>query len=93
VATPLELVIAAAVAPVLNAPLAPLAGAVNVTVAPLTGLPKLSSTVAWSAANAVFTVALCGVPLLALMLAAGPALLVRLKLAEVPTPATLAVTV
>ena len=90
-ATPLELVIAAAVAPVLNAPLAPLAGAVNVTVAPLTGLPKLSSTVAWSAANAVFTVALCGVPLL--MLAAGRALLVRLKLAEVPTPATLAVTV
>jgi hypothetical protein len=37
--------------------------------------------------------ALCGVPLLELMLAGVPAVFVKLKLAEVPTLATLAVTV
>ena len=40
---------------------APLAGAVNVTVTPVTGLFPESSTVAWSdVANVVLTVALCG---------------------------------
>ena len=93
VATPLELVVAVAVVLPPNAALDPLAGAANVTVAPLTGFPPLV-TVTWSAvANAVLMVALCGVPLLALMLAGVPAVFVKPKLAEVPTPATLAVTV
>jgi hypothetical protein len=94
VAIPLAFVVAVAAATPLNVPLAPLAGAVNVTVAPLTGLPPASITVACSAVpNAVLTVALCGVPALAAILAATPALFARLKLAEVATPATLAVTV
>jgi hypothetical protein len=40
----------------------------------------------------VFTVALCGVPDVALMLAGVPATFVRLKLAGVLTPDTLAAT-
>jgi len=63
VATPPLLVVAVAVAEPPNVPLAPLPGAVNVTIAPLTGLLLASFTVACNAvANAVFTVALCGVP-------------------------------
>ncbi len=94
VATPLVLVDAVAVAEPPKVPLAPLAGAVKVTVAPLTGLPPASFTVACKAvAKAVLMAALCGVPALAAMLAAAPALFVRLKLAEVATPATDAVTV
>ncbi len=94
VATPLALVVAVAVAEPPKVPLAPPAGAVKVTVAPLTGLPPASFTVACSAvANTVLTAALWGVPALAAMLAAAPALLVRLKLADVATPATDAVTV
>ncbi len=49
-------------------PLAPVAGAVNVTVTPLTGDgtgDPLCVTVAISGANAVPTVAVCGVPLVA----------------------------
>lgn len=46
--------------------LAPVDGAVKVTVAPLTGFPAESVTVTCSPVlNAVFTVALCGVPALA----------------------------
>jgi uncharacterized membrane protein len=72
VATPLAFVVAVFTPPA-NVPLAPLPGAVNVTTTPLTGLFDASRTVACSAAaNAVFTVALCGVPLLAVTLAAGP---------------------
>jgi hypothetical protein len=49
-------------------PLAPLTGAAKVTEAPLTGLLLASFTVACSAvANAVPTVALCGVPAVAVM--------------------------
>ena len=93
-AWPLLFVIAVAVADPLNAALGPLDGAVNVTVAPLTALPPASFTVACSAApNAVLTAVLCGVPAVAVMLAAAPAVLLMLKLAFVPTPATLAVTV
>jgi hypothetical protein len=93
VATPLLLVVAVAVADPPNVALAPLPGAVNVTVAPLTGLLLESFTMACSAvANAVLIVALCGVPALAVMLAGGPAVLVKLKLADVDTPDTLAVT-
>jgi len=43
-------------------------------------------------ANAVLIVALCGVPVVAVMLVAGPAKFVREKLAGVATPATVAVT-
>jgi hypothetical protein len=71
VATPLLLVVAVAVAEPAKVPLAPLPGAVNVTTTPLTGLLLASFTVACSAvANAVLTVALCGVPAVAVMLAA-----------------------
>jgi hypothetical protein len=73
VATPLPFVTAVAVNDPLNAPLAPLAGAVNVTVTPLTGLLLESFTVACSAvAKFVLTVALCGVPAVALMFDAAP---------------------
>ena len=88
------LVVAVTVADPAKVALAPLLGAVNVTVAPLTRFPPLSFTVAWSAAaNAVLMLALCGVPALAIMLAGAPTLLVKLKLADVATPDTLAVTV
>ncbi len=96
VATPLALVVAVVVLVVVsaNVPLAPDAGAVNVTIAPFTGFWPLSSTVATSgAANAVLVAALCGVPLVAVIEAAAPAVLVRLKLAGVDTPVTAAVTV
>ena len=55
VAKPLALVVSVSVAvPFANVPLAPVAGAVNVTTAPLTGFLPLSTTVATSGAgNAV----------------------------------------
>src|SRR5580704_2964776 len=75
-------------------PLAPLPGAVNVTVTLGTGLLPASTTVACNtAAKAVFAAALCGVPPLARIDPADPAVLVRVKLAVLPTPATAAVTV
>ena len=76
VAIPLVFVVAVAVADPLKAALAPVAGAVKVTVTPLTGLLLASLTVACSGAeNAVFTVALCGVPAVAEMLAGDPTVL------------------
>jgi hypothetical protein len=52
---------------------------VNVTVAPLTGFPPLSVTLAFSAvANAVPTVALCEFPADAVMFTAAPAVFVKL---------------
>jgi len=55
-------------------PLGPFAGAAKVTVAPLTGLPLASLTVTCSAvAKAVLIAILCGVPAVAVTLAAGPA--------------------
>ena len=69
VATPLALVTAVAVKLPLKLALAPLAGALNVTVTPLSGLLALSLTVACSAVpNVMFTAVLCGVPPVALML-------------------------
>src|SRR5215468_6852226 len=93
-ALPLLFVLATtAVKPPVNVPLAPLPGAVNVTARPPTGLPKESTTVARIASGKdVATVVLEGVPAVAVMVAGFPALLVRLKLAGVATPATLAVT-
>ena len=91
---PLELVTAVAVAEPENVALAPLPGAVNVTVAPLTGLAYESLTDACRAVeNAVLMEVLCGVPALAPMLAAAPASLVSEKLAGVEAPTTVAVTV
>ena len=71
VATPLAFVVAFAVVdPLANVPLAPVPGAVNVTVIPLTGLLLASLTVAASAVpKFVFTDVLCGVPAVAVMLA------------------------
>src|SRR5690348_14605777 len=72
VATPLAFVVAV-FAPPANVPLAPLPGAVNVTTTPLTGLLPASLTVTCNGnANDVLTVALCGVPLVAVMLAGPP---------------------
>ena len=79
--------------PPVKVPLAPLAGALKVTVAPLTGLLEASFTVACSCAKAVLTVALWGVPMVAVMLAGAPDKLVREKLAGVETPEAEAVTV
>ena len=70
VATPLLFVVAVVVVnPPLKVPLAPLAGAVNVTVTPLSRLLLASFTVAASAvAKLVFTVVLCEAPPVAVML-------------------------
>src|ERR1700686_4695774 len=93
VATPLALV-TAVFAPPANVPLAPVcAGAVNVTVTPETRLLLASFTVAFNAVvNAALMVTVCGVPAVAVIAAAGPALLVRAKLAAVATPDTDAAT-
>ena len=95
VATPvLAVAIVIVAVPFENVPLAPLAGAVNVTCTPLIGLLLPSVTLACSAVvNAVFTVALCEAPAVAAIFAAPPGMFVRLKLAGVVTPGTLAVTV
>src|ERR1700732_2479849 len=76
VATPLPFVVAVVVAvPLANVPLAPLAGAVKVTITWLTGLFRESFTVAWNAvAKGLLITALCGVPLVGAMLAGEPAL-------------------
>jgi hypothetical protein len=78
VATPAAFVLAEAVfEPPANVPLAPLVGALNVTVVPATGLPKESATVACNGlGKAVFTVVVCGVPPVAVIEAGAPARLV-----------------
>ena len=78
----------------LKTPLDPVVGAANVTVTPLNGLLPLSFTNACSSvAKGRFTVVLCELPALTATLAGTGTVFVRLKLAGVPTPATLAVTV
>jgi len=92
VATP-EALVTAVLTPPAKVPLGPEPGAVNVTVTPLTGLPLASFTVATNgAAKGVVTAALCPEPLVAVIDAAGPAVLVSAKLAGVATPGTEAVT-
>jgi hypothetical protein len=84
-----------AVFPPVNAPLAPFTAGftVNVTITPLTRFPPASFTVACRfVANAVLTVALCGVPAVAVTVAGAPTVLVREKFADV-APVALAVTV
>ena len=93
VATPFAPVVT--VGELVNVPLGPVAGgAVNVTLAPEIGLLKASRTnAANGVANAVLTVALCGVPENVVILAGGPAVLARVKLTGCKTPpATVAVT-
>jgi hypothetical protein len=69
-------------------PLAPFAGAVNVTATPDTGFPPLSVTVACRAVgNAVLIAVLWPEPAVAAMFAAGPALFVKLKFAGPIAPA------
>ena len=83
----------AVVCPPANVPLAPLDGAVNVTVTPAMGWLPLSRTVAWNAVvKAVPITALCSVPAVAAIEAGGADRFVRLNVAEV-APLTLAVTV
>ena len=93
-ATPEVLVAAVAVVPEpANVPLVPLEGAVNVTVTPDNGLPPASFTVACSAvANAVLICALCPEPCVAVIAPGAPTVLVKPKVAGVPTPAVLAAT-
>jgi hypothetical protein len=95
VAAPLALVVSASTfVPFANVPLAPDEGAVNVTVAPLTGFWLLSSTVATRGApNAELGVESCKDPLVAAIDAGGPEVFVRLKLTVAVVPATKAVTV
>jgi hypothetical protein len=72
VALPLESVGSVSVAaPPLNVPLAPAAGAVNVTNAPLTGDPPMVTFAISGAAKAVLTIVLCGVPLVGAIVSAG----------------------
>ena len=76
-----------------SAALAPVAGAANVTVTPLTGLLPASRTVTCNGvAKAAVIAADCGVPPVAAMAAGGPVELVSANVAGVTTPATLAVT-
>src|SRR5450755_4492768 len=94
-ATPAALVATTMVSVLLlNNPEAPEPGAVNVTLTPATGLLPTSRTVTASGlAKAVLMVALCGVvPALAVIDAGAPTVLVRLNVAGVTTPTTLAVT-
>ena len=73
VATPDAFVVAVFTPPA-KVPLAPLEGAANVTVAPLTGLLKGSFTVACSCVvKPVPTVVFCGVPAVAVIVAGLPA--------------------
>ena len=93
VATPDAFVVAVS-PPAAKVPLAPLPGVVNVTVTPLTGLPPASFTITASgAANALLIGTICGVPLVAVVLAGGPSVFVSEKFAVAVTPATLALTV
>src|SRR5258708_23548983 len=72
-ATPCALVVAV-FTPLANVPLAPLVGAVKVTVTPFTGLFDASLTVACSCvANSVLRVALWAVPAVPVVLAGAPA--------------------
>jgi hypothetical protein len=86
--------VVAVLTPPANDPLAPVEGAVNVTTTPLTAFPDESRTVAAILVpNAVFTCALCGVPAVAVMPAAGPGTFVKMKFAGVTPPPTDAETV
>src|SRR5712671_4993203 len=85
--------VVAVFSPPANVPPGPEAGAAKVTVMPLTGFPLPSFTsAAKGAPNTVLIVADCGVPLLGVMEAGDCWVLVSEKLAGVPTPGTVALT-
>jgi hypothetical protein len=87
VATPLALVVAVAVGEPAKLALGPVLGAVKVTVTLGTGLPPESFTVASSpTAKLAVMAALWGEPAMAVMVAGGPTVLERVKLAEVADP-------
>jgi hypothetical protein len=93
VATPDAFVVAVFTPPA-KLPLAPVLGAVNVTVTPVSAFPLASITLATSGApKAVSSFVLCGVPLVAVILAGDEAVFVNEKLAAPVIPTTLAVTV
>jgi hypothetical protein len=94
-AVPVESVTAVAVVnPLTNIPLAPLAGAVNVTVTFGTGFPSPSFTSACNAvAKLVNTTVVCGVvPVEGAIDPGAPGVFVSAKLAAPVTPVTVAVT-
>ena len=92
VAIPLAFVVAVTVANPLKAPLAPVVGAVNVTVMPLNGLlPASFTTTCRVIVNAALIATLCGVPAVGVTLDGGPVMLDSVKLAGADTPVTLAV--
>ena len=93
VATPFAVVLMLTVAPPpAKVPLGPEPGAVKVTVAPGTAFPPASFTMACRfVAKVVLIVVLCGVPAVAVMVAGGPTLFMREKLAGAKPP-TVAVT-
>jgi hypothetical protein len=94
VATPLESVVTVVVfVPPAKVPLAPVAGAVKVTTTPPVPDPPVVTVATSGAAKAVLTTAVCGVPLVAVIVSPELAVFVRLKLAVLDTPATVAVTV
>ena len=81
VATPLELVVSVSMAvPLAKEPLAPDAGAVNVTVAPLVGDPPVVTVATSGAANFAPTTALCPDPLVAVIDTAGGGVVFELLL-------------
>jgi hypothetical protein len=84
VATPLALVVSVSEFDEFeaNVPLAPVAGAVKTTKAPLTGEPPIITVATSGAANAVLSAALCGVPPVAAIDSAGVLKLEPLQLAE-----------
>jgi hypothetical protein len=91
VAIPLASVVAV-LTPLANVPLAPAAGTSNVTCAPLTADPFDVTVTTSGAAKPALTVALCGVPLVAVIEMGAPVMFVSWKLAAVVTPTTEAVT-
>jgi hypothetical protein len=94
VATPLALVVAVVVVvPFAKVPLAPEAGAVNVTTTLAAGDPPAITVAVSGVANAVSSGALCGVPPVAVTVSTTTAVFVRLKFAGVATPNTVAATI
>ena len=95
VATPLASVVAVVTLLPVSAkvPLAPVAGAVNVTTKPEFGTPPVVTVATNGLVKAAVTTALCPDPLVTVIVSTGVAELVRVKLAGVDTPETEAATV
>jgi len=83
VALPVASVVSVSVAaPPAKVPLAPDAGAVNVTVAPLVGVPPVVTVATSGAANAMLTTALCPDPLVAAIATTGGGVVVDFELLQ-----------